>query len=174
MFRQHMFRSIGMSRVGAPRVLVADPRGVGRGMSEQVSNVASKVALVIDDIMSARMVLSDMLKDLGFETCLEAKDGHEALKLLESNPVQLIFCDFLMNGMNGMEFLKALKEQHGESIPPVVFVSSIGDVQSVDAALRLGATDYLVKPLNFRKLRRKVDSVLGGQECPNDPVSPAR
>jgi two-component system chemotaxis response regulator CheY len=135
-------------------------------MSDQVLAASGKVALVIDDIMSARMVLSDMLKDLGFTTCLEAKDGSEALQLLEKGPVNLIFCDFLMSGMNGIDFLKALKEQQSQDIPPVVFVSSIGDVQSVEAALKLGAADYLVKPLNFRKLRRKIEVVFGAQEVP--------
>ena len=69
-----------------------------------------------------------------------------------------------MDGMNGMDFLQALKERYGEEIPPVIFVSSMGDVQSVEAALELGASDYLVKPLNFRKLSRKIECVLGQHE----------
>jgi two-component system chemotaxis response regulator CheY len=124
---------------------------------------SKKPVLIIDDIMSARMVLADMLKDIGFETCLEARNGKDALQILQQHSVEMIFCDYLMDGMNGMEFLGELKHQYGEDIPPVIFVSSIGDVQSVEAALELGASDYLVKPLNFKKLCRKVEVVLGQQ-----------
>jgi CheY-like chemotaxis protein len=130
-------------------------------MEENLFTVEEKPVLVVDDLSSARMVLSDMLKDLGFRTCLEAKNGQEALKILSDNEVQLVFCDFLMAGMNGMDFLRELKSIAPEKIPPIIFVSSIGDVESVEQALKLGARDYLVKPLSFGKLRRKVAGILG-------------
>jgi two-component system chemotaxis response regulator CheY len=125
-------------------------------------SLTDKPVLVVDDLSSARMVLSDMLKDIGFRTCLEAKNGHEALKILTDHQVQLVFCDFLMSGMNGMDFLRELKSHAPDNIPPIIFVSSIGDVESVEQALKLGARDYLVKPLSFGKLRRKVAGILGG------------
>ncbi len=118
-----------------------------------------QVALVVDDITSARIVLSDMLKELGFKTCLEAKDGTSALRVLETHSVDVIFCDFLMTGMNGLTFLKTLREQRAEKAPPVIFVSSIGDVENVENTLKLGASDYVVKPVNFSKLRRKLEAL---------------
>lgn len=140
-------------------------------MNEPMLNVAGKTVLIIDDIMSARIVLVDMLKDIGFQKWLEAKNGTEALQLIESNRVQLIFCDFFMDGMNGMQFLQALKDKYGEATPPVIFVSSIGDVESVDAVLKLGAADYLVKPLNFRKLRSKVSTALAASQADAMPAT---
>ncbi|MFO0416737.1 MAG: response regulator [Pseudomonadota bacterium] len=117
--------------------------------------------LVIDDVKSARAVLCDMLNDLGFRECLEAQDGFEALEILRRTPVQLILCDFVMEGMNGIEFLHELSTSDIENSAPVIFVSALGDVASVEAAMKLGATDYLVKPVGFRKFRRKIESVLG-------------
>jgi two-component system chemotaxis response regulator CheY len=117
--------------------------------------------LIIDDMRSARAILGDMLKDLGFKKTIEARDGAEALAKLKQNEVQLILCDFLMDGMNGVDFLKELKKSYLDKSPPVIFVSSLGDVASVETAMELGATDYLVKPVSFGKFRRKVENSLG-------------
>jgi FixJ family two-component response regulator len=66
-----------------------------------------------------------------------------------------------MEGMSGIDFLNQL-EQHSElQHPPVIFVSAVGDVSSVEAAMKRGATDYLVKPVSFRKFKRKVEHTLG-------------
>ena len=124
---------------------------------------AGSHVLIIDDLISARLVLADMLKELGFSKCLQARDGQEGLQVMERVPVQLVFCDFMMQGMNGLEFLKALREKNIQRVPPIIFVSSMGDVQSVESALTWGATDYLVKPVNFRKLRLKIERALNGQ-----------
>jgi DNA-binding response OmpR family regulator len=63
--------------------------------------------------------------------------------------------------MNGVEFLRELKKSYPDGAPPVIFVSSLGDVASVETALKLGASDYLVKPVSFGKFRRKVENSLG-------------
>jgi CheY-like chemotaxis protein len=117
--------------------------------------------LIIDDMRAARTVLGDMLKGLGLNKTLEASDGKEALATLKTNEVQLILCDFMMDGMNGVEFLRELKKSYPDGAPPVIFVSSLGDVASVETALKLGASDYLVKPVSFGKFRRKVENSLG-------------
>jgi CheY-like chemotaxis protein len=129
-------------------------------MDEKIPGISDQPVLVIDDLKSARAVLSDMLKDLGFLRILEASDGDEALKMLQKNPVQLILCDFLMEGMNGIEFLEHLKNSSQNEHAPVIFVSALGDVSSVESAMKLGATDYLVKPVSFRKFKRKIESTL--------------
>lgn len=116
--------------------------------------------LIIDDVPSARLMLADMLHELGFAECLEARNGLEALEVLSQRPVRLIFCDLMMEGMNGIDFLQALKSRDIPSVPPIIFVSSHGDLDSFDGALGLGASDYIVKPVNFNKLRRKVESAL--------------
>jgi two-component system chemotaxis response regulator CheY len=117
--------------------------------------------LVIDDMRSARALISDMLKDLGFKQTIEAGDGAEALEVLKKNRVQLILCDFMMNGMNGLQFLEEFSKSASVVAPPVIFVSSLGDVTSVEAAMQRGASGYLVKPVSFGKLRRKVEHSLG-------------
>jgi two-component system chemotaxis response regulator CheY len=102
-----------------------------------------------------------MLKELGFSSCIEASDGNEALEKLATTPVQLILCDFLMEGMNGIDFLNELRSRSDIQPPPIIFVSAVGDVSSVQVAMECGATDYLVKPVSFRKFKRKIECTLG-------------
>lgn len=129
-------------------------------MLEATKSSAETSVLVIDDVSSTRALLIDMLRDLGFSRCMEATDGAKALEVLETQQVDLILCDYLMEGMSGIEFLTTLKNRE-KTAPPVLLVSALGDVSSVETAIDVGACDYLVKPVSFRKLRRKVESALG-------------
>jgi CheY-like chemotaxis protein len=101
-----------------------------------------------------------MLTELGFTSFLEARDGKEALEILHTKPVQLIFCDNLMDGMSGLEFIASLRQGQDFRQVPVIFVSAVGEVSTVEDAMENGAADYLVKPISFRKLRRKVEDAL--------------
>jgi CheY-like chemotaxis protein len=117
--------------------------------------------LVIDDVDATRSVLCDMLRELGFSSSVEAKNGREALEKLRGSQVELILCDNVMDEMDGVEFLRALRSDARHNAIPVIFVSAVGDVPRVEEAIVLGATDYLVKPVSFRKLRRTIDVALG-------------
>lgn len=136
-------------------------------MLQSTKASAETSVLVIDDVSSTRALLIDMLRDLGFTRCVEATDGAQALEVLKTQRVDLILCDYLMEGMSGIEFLTSLKKGE-ETAPPVLLVSALGDVSSVETAIKVGACDYLVKPVSFRKLRRKVESALG--TCPEQPA----
>jgi DNA-binding response OmpR family regulator len=100
-----------------------------------------------------------MLRELGFTRLLEAKDGQEGLQILAKQEVQMIFCDNVMEGMSGIDFLTNLRNHRTGSDVPVIFVSAVGDVSTVEEAIDLGAIDYVVKPISFRKLRRKIDQI---------------
>lgn len=129
----------------------------------QIPNTNDLPILVVDDVDTARAVLCDMLREIGFARFLEARDGREALALLAQHPAQLIFCDNVMDGMSGIDFIATLLAQGAAASappPPVIFVSAVGEVSAVEEAIRLGAADYLVKPVSIRKLRRKVEEVL--------------
>jgi len=121
----------------------------------------SPSVLVIDDVDATRSVLCDMLRELGFASSVEARNGREALEKLRGSQVELILCDNVMDEMDGVAFLRALRSDAHHKQTPVIFVSAVGEVPRVEEAIALGATDYLVKPVSFRKLRRTIDVALG-------------
>lgn len=117
-------------------------------------------ALVVDDLPSTRLLLCDMLKEIGFEEVDGAADGEEALKMLKQRTVKLVVCDHSMRGMSGLELLDALRQHPNLVDIPVIMLSSSRDTPLIDAALTLGAADYMVKPISFQLLKRKVSDVL--------------
>ena len=128
------------------------------------------IVLVIDDVDSTRAVLCDMLKELGFPLSVEASNGREALSKLRETPVQLILCDQIMDEMPGIEFLRNLRQDSNLAHIPVIFVSAVGTVSTVEEAINLGAADYIVKPVSFRKLRRKIEELFKGESAKEPKV----
>lgn len=116
--------------------------------------------LIIDDIAATRTLLRDMLREMGFTDIVEAKDGREALDKLKEHRAQLIICDNVMEGMSGLDLLYQLRNHAYLVDIPFIVVSSCGDVSTVDAALDLGADDYIMKPVSFKLFRRKILDVL--------------
>ena len=116
--------------------------------------------LVVDDTSSAREVLKDMLTEIGFGRILEAADGREASAVLKRESVDIVLCDQVMPDMSGKDLLVHIRNELNRSALPVIFVSAVGAVNEVEEALELQATDYLVKPVSLRKLRRKIDDAL--------------
>ena len=116
--------------------------------------------LIVDDVPSARAVLKDMLTELGFTRVIEASDGRDATAILAREPVNLVLCDQVMPDMSGKELLLHIRRNLRNEELPVIFVSALGAVSDVEEVLDLQATDYLVKPISIRKLRRKLEDAL--------------
>jgi two-component system chemotaxis response regulator CheY len=116
--------------------------------------------LIVDDVASARAVLRDMLTELGFTTILEASDGQEARNVLARQTVDIVLCDQVMPDMSGKDLLIHIRQSLHQEKLPVIFVSALGSVSEVEQVLELQATDYLVKPVSLRKLRRKIEDAL--------------
>jgi len=116
--------------------------------------------MVIDDIPATREIIRDMLQEMGFSRIEEASDGREALDKLKERGAQLIICDYMMKDMSGLDLLNQLRNHPYLVDIPFIVVSAVGDVPVIETALDLGASDYIVKPVSFQLLRRKVSDVL--------------
>ena len=116
--------------------------------------------LVIDDIPGTREILRDMLEDIGFTAIVEASDGREALDMLQKQRAQLIICDYMMKDMSGIDLLNQIRNHPYLVDIPFIMVSAVGEVPVIETALNLGAADYIVKPISFQLLRRKITDVL--------------
>ena len=113
-----------------------------------------KKVLVVDDSALMRRVLSDIInKDEEFHTEHSARDGLEALKLMEQNDFDAIVLDIIMPRMNGIDFLKEVNERGYTA--KIIIVSTIarkGAGETIEA-LELGAFDFVTKPGNLREAK---------------------
>lgn len=116
--------------------------------------------LVIDDEALLREDIVEELEDEGYKV-LQASDGHEGLKQILQHKPDLVVCDITMPRKNGYELLKEVRGDHGISAEmPFIFLSALADKEHVVAGLKLGADNYMTKPVDFDVLRVKVKACL--------------
>ena len=115
-----------------------------------------QVAIVEDDPMITLLNRSFIEKDSRFAVCKEFRDGRSALEWLRDHPVDLLVLDVYMPIMTGLELLKQLRSI--EVGVDVIMVTAANDAKTVDALLKLGVTDYLVKPFSQERFQQALDN----------------
>jgi len=103
--------------------------------------------LVVDDSAMARRQIQFFLKKDGYEV-YEAKSGEEALWLVDEVDPELILMDVSMDGMDGLETCRRMKENPDNSTLPVIFLSAKGEREEIVSGFKSGAIDYIVKPFH--------------------------
>jgi DNA-binding NtrC family response regulator len=116
--------------------------------------------LIVEDEAKMRRLLELDLGDDGFQT-LSAEDAELGLKLLQNNSVDLVITDLKLPGMNGLEFLQAVK-RFQEALP-VVVMTAFGTVETAVEAMKAGASDYVLKPFSLDEMRMVVHKELDVQ-----------
>jgi len=106
--------------------------------------------LIVEDEAKMRRLLELNLGEDGFTT-LSAGDAESGLKLLRENAVDLVVTDLKLPGMNGLEFLQAIKRQNAAM--PVVVMTAFGTVETAVEAMKAGASDYVLKPFSLSEMR---------------------
>ena len=106
--------------------------------------------LIVEDEAKMRRLLELNLGEDGFST-LSAGDAEAGLKLLRENHVDLVLTDLKLPGMNGLEFLQAIKRQNAAL--PVVVMTAFGSVETAVEAMKAGAADYVLKPFSLTEMR---------------------
>jgi two-component system, OmpR family, response regulator len=114
--------------------------------------------LIIDDDPHIRKLVGVILTEEGF-SILEAKDGKEALSLLDSEKVDLIILDIMMPNMDGWDFCENIRAYYYEYLPILMLTAKGETVQKVKG-FELGADDYLVKPFEPAELIARVKVLL--------------
>jgi two-component system response regulator HydG len=120
-----------------------------------------KRILIIDDENDLRFVLKRFLTKHGYEV-LEASSGKKALEILRGNEVDLILCDFKLDDMDGAEVLKAIKEIN--SVVPVIIITGYSNIKTAVEVMRLGAIDYVTKPLLPEEILMTIRKALDAPE----------
>jgi two-component system response regulator AtoC len=113
--------------------------------------------LVADDEKNGRRMLEILLSKLGCEVSV-AVDGAEALDIIRNTSVNLLITDLKMPKMDGLELLSSLRQEGNEI--PVIVVTAYGTVESAVAAMKEGACDFIMRPLDIEQVERVVKQAL--------------
>jgi DNA-binding NtrC family response regulator len=125
-----------------------------------MSTVSSERVLIVEDEPSTRAGLTELVRTWGFTTD-SAGDGEEALQKATSFRPSIIITDLVMPRMDGLDLLRALKDDGGEFT--VVLLTAQGTVESAVEAIKQGAYDYLTKPIEPQRLKILLDKIVERQ-----------
>ena len=118
--------------------------------------------LVVDDSMIMRNIIKNILaeKNLGDAEILEAPDGKAAFDILDHNKIDLLFVDWNMPQLNGLELVKILRMMDKYRNLPIVMVTAEAAKYNVMEAIKEGVTDYVVKPVTGMMILKKIEGYL--------------
>lgn len=113
--------------------------------------------LIVDDVPTNRAVIKSLLAQPAYQFT-EASDGEQALECIAATRFDLVILDVLMPGMNGLEVLRTIREEHSETELPVLMLTVKDDIDDVVAALKLGANDYVTRPIDYAILAARINN----------------
>lgn len=126
----------------------------------RMNNIIAKKQsiLVVDDDTATRSLVVDAIGQSGNYTIIEACDGIQGMERLKDNSFDLVICDVMMPGMNGMDLLDRIREI--EPTTHVILITAYPTIDLTVSAIKTGAVDFLAKPFNIDDLIYKVDVYL--------------
>lgn len=119
----------------------------------------SKVILVVDDSASVRQVVGIALKSAGY-TVIEACDGKDALKKLDGQKINLVVSDVNMPNMDGITFVKEMKQNPSYKFTPVIMLTTEGADSKKQEGKAAGAKAWIVKPFRSEQLLQTVSMLI--------------
>ncbi|MEK7820372.1 MAG: response regulator [Pseudomonadota bacterium] len=118
--------------------------------------------LVVDDNQHMTMLVRRILHALGVRNCEEAFDGADALKVIKHFPADVIICDWEMQPLDGLEFVRMIRT--GRDSPnqyvPIIMLTGHTETARVMEARDAGVTEFLAKPVSAKKLYSRIKSVI--------------
>jgi two-component system chemotaxis response regulator CheY len=118
----------------------------------------TRTCLVVDDSRVVRKVARRILETNGFEVS-EAGDGQQALDACHASMPDLVLLDWNMPVMDGITFLRALRDEFGPERPLVIFCTTETDMSHIEMAITSGAQEYIMKPFDEDILMGKLGQV---------------
>lgn len=123
--------------------------------------------LIVDDLSSMRRVVSAFLADLGYQNIRQDENGIYALATLRREKFDMVVTDWNMPGMTGLELVTEIRNDTELKHLPVLLITAESRKESILAAAKAGASDYLVKPFSSATLGDKVERLLQRQDTAN-------
>lgn len=117
-----------------------------------------KHCLVVDDSSVIRKVARCILEGMSFETS-EAENGRDALEKCRTRMPDAVLLDWNMPVMDGIDFLVALRKEHGGDAPKVIFCTTENNAEHITRAINAGANEYIMKPFDRDIIEAKFQEV---------------
>ena len=115
--------------------------------------------ILVDDEDVSRRAIAGFLRDPLKHNVVEFNNCDDAFKFYTENRYELVISDIRMPGMNGIDLLRAIKNIDPQNQTKVILITGYGELETSLEALRIGAYDYLLKPLNVNELANILDKI---------------
>jgi DNA-binding response OmpR family regulator len=116
--------------------------------------------LIVDDDQGTTKLLEMILSREGYDV-VSVNNGSDTLPSALTHHPSLILLDLIMPGMDGLEVCRDLRTNSELAKTPIIFFTSISDIEQKVAAFGLGANDYIVKPIHPRELKLRINAFVG-------------
>jgi two-component system, chemotaxis family, chemotaxis protein CheY len=115
--------------------------------------------LVVDDMVTMRRIVKNVLKQLGFPNVDEAENGQEALQKLRADVYGFVVSDWNMPVMTGIDMLRAIRADEKLKAIPVLMVTAEAQQSNLVEAVQAGVSNYIVKPFTAETLQEKMAKI---------------
>ena len=116
--------------------------------------------LVVDDYLTMRRILRNLLAQIGYTDVDEASDGVAALHKLREAPFDFVISDWNMEPMTGLQLLREMRADAKLAHLPFIMVTAESKTENVIAAKQAGVNNYIVKPFSAETLKQKIEAVI--------------
>jgi two-component system alkaline phosphatase synthesis response regulator PhoP len=116
--------------------------------------------LIVDDDHNTTSLLEIILSQAGYEV-ISVNNGSDTVSSALSHHPNLILLDLVMPSPDGLEVCKSVREESQFARIPIIFFTSVSDIEKKVAAFDLGATDYLIKPIHPTELKVRIKALIG-------------
>lgn len=120
------------------------------------------VILLVEDNAHMRRLIRDILRGLGVDQVLEAVDGSEALAAMKSNAVDVIVCDWMMEPLDGLDFVRLVRTSSDSPSPmvPIIMLTGHTERHRIVEARDAGVTEFLAKPVTPTGIYSRLRSII--------------
>jgi two-component system chemotaxis response regulator CheY len=119
----------------------------------------SMKVLVVDDMVTMRRIVKNILKQLGFGNVDEAENGQEALQKLRAETFGFVVSDWNMPVMTGIDMLRAIRADDKLKTIPVLMVTAEAQQSNLIEAVQAGVSNYIVKPFTAETMQEKIAKI---------------
>lgn len=115
--------------------------------------------LVVDDMVTMRKIVRNILKQLGFANTDEAENGEEGLQKLRGGSYNFVVSDWNMPVMMGIDMLRAIRADESLKKIPVLMVTAEAQKENLMEAVQAGVSNYVVKPFTAETMQDKINKI---------------